>query len=100
MSEPCNWIVFHAHPTRFAEAEDDDPDFYGVFVSPVSRREPEVLLEEVLANRKLFLAQVVETRSMKASVDWGMYERLKAQVEEAGYGLALTKLERGLKLEE
>jgi hypothetical protein len=100
MSEPCNWIVFHAHPHRFQESEDEHPDFYGVFVCPVSRRGAEALLEEVLTNRNLFLAQIVESRVMKTGVDWGMYERLKLQVEQSGFGLALTKLERGLKLEE
>ena len=100
MAETCNWIVFHAHPTRMGEEEDEHPDFYGVFVCPASRREPEVLLEEVLVNRKLFLAQIVEHRALKLDIDWGMNERLKAQVEQAGFGLSLTKLERGLKLEE
>jgi hypothetical protein len=100
MAEMCNWIMFYAHPTRLAESEDEHPEYYGVFVSPASRREPEALLEEVLVNRKLFLAQIVERRAMKPEVDWGMYERLKAQVEQAGFGMALTKLQRNVAMEE
>lgn len=96
MPEACNWIVFHAHPTRFLESEDEHPDFYGVFVCPVSRREPEVLLGEVLSNRRLFLAEIVESGPVKAEADWGMNERLKAQVEQVGFGLSLTKLQRGV----
>ena len=100
MSEACTWIIFHAHPTRFVGEEDEHPDFYGVFVCPASRREPEKLLEEVLTNRKLFLAQIVEQRSMRTDVDWGMNERLKTEVERTGFAVTLTKLQRNLALEE
>ena len=54
--------------------------------------EPEQLLGEVLSNRKLFLAQIRDSRSVAKSADWGMNERLKAQVDEQGFGLSLTKM--------
>ena len=95
MDKTCNWIVFQAHPTRFAESEDEHPDFFGVFVCPASRREPELLLGEVLGNRKLFLTQIRDRRSVAQRDDWGMNERLKAQIEEQGYGLSLTKIHYG-----
>jgi hypothetical protein len=100
MAERCNWIIFYAHPRRLAGDEEEAPEFYGVFVCPLSRREPEGLLEEALTNRKLFLSQIVERRVMKPEADWGMNERLKAEVERLGYGLRVTKLQRGMKLEE
>jgi len=99
MSDKCNWIVFQAHPRRFEETEDEHPDFFGVFVCPDSRREPELLLGEVLSNRKLFLAQITDTRSVAQSDDWGMNERLKAQVGEQGYGIALTKIHGSAKVD-
>jgi hypothetical protein len=92
MAETCNWIVFHAHPTHFVASEDNHPDFFGVFVCPSSRSEPEQLLREVLTNRKLFLADIRETRSVAKTADWGMNERLKAQVDGEGFGLSLTKM--------
>jgi hypothetical protein len=92
MAEACNWIVFHAHPTHFVESDDKHPDFFGVFVCPASRSEPEQLLGEVLSNRKLFLAQIRDSRSVAKTADWGMNERLKAQVDEEGFGLSLTKM--------
>ena len=98
MAEPCNWIIFYAHPTRLAE-EDEHPEFYGVFICPVSRRDPEVLMEEVLVNRKLFLAQIVEQRVTTVDREWGINERLKAEVERSGYGLSVTKLQRNVTLE-
>ncbi len=100
MPDACNWIIFHAHSTRFDAEEDEHPEFYGVFVSPPERREPEALLQEVLTNRKLFLAQIVERRAMPLHRDWGMYERLKREVDRSGYGVAITKLERNVVLEE
>jgi hypothetical protein len=96
MSEACTWIVFRAHPTRFTESEDEHPDFFGVFVCPMSRREPELLLGEILSNRKLFLARIDESRSVDPKADWGVNERLKAQVEEQGYGISLTKVHQAL----
>jgi hypothetical protein len=46
------------------------------------------------------LAQIVERRAMKLEVDWGTNERLKVQVEQAGFGIALTKLQRNVAMEE
>ena len=96
MSDACTWIVFHAHPTRLVESKKEHADFYGTFVCPASRSEPDQLLAEVLANRKLFLAKIVDRRSKVRADDWGMNERLKAQVQEQGFGLALTKIHHGL----
>ncbi len=92
MTEPCAWIVFQAHPTKFTESEDEHPEFFGVFVCPASRPEPEQLLGEVLTNRKLFLAEITDRRTTSKTTDWGMHERLKAQIDEQGYGLSLIKL--------
>jgi len=100
MAETCSWFIFYAHPTRLREDDEESPEYYGVFVCPGARRDPEALLQEVLTNRKLFLSQVVEQRSMRLDRDWGSNERLKAQVEQVGYGMAVTKLQRGMKLED
>jgi hypothetical protein len=99
MAEKCNWIVFQAHPRRFEETEDEHPDFFGVFVVPASRREPEMLLGEVLTNRKLFLAQITGSKSVPLTDDWGMNERLKAQMNEQGYGMSLTKIHGSAKVD-
>jgi hypothetical protein len=96
MSELCTWIVFNAHPTKFTKKEDEHPDFFGIFVCPVSRRDPEELLGEILGNRKLFLTRINEHKSVKKSADWGMNERLKSQVDEHGFGVSLTKVHQGL----
>ena len=96
MSETYTWIVFSAHPSPFSEKEDDHPDFFGIFVCPVSRRDPEQLLDEVLRNRKLFLARINDQKTVKKSADWGMNERLKSEVEEHGYGMSVTKVHQGL----
>jgi hypothetical protein len=96
MSDVCTWIVFHAHPGKFVASEDGHPDFFGIFVCPVSRREPESLLEEILTNRKLFLTRINDQKPVKKSADWGVNERLKGEVEEHGYGMALTKVYQGL----
>jgi hypothetical protein len=95
MAEAFNWITFHAHTTRFEEGEEKHPDFFGIFICPVLRREPEQLLAEVLSNRNLFLAQIVDRRPKAKADDWGMNERLKAQIDEQGYGFTLTKIHRG-----
>jgi len=92
MVEACNWIVFHAHSTPFVESEDKHPDFFGNFICPESRRDPEQLLGEVLDNQKLFLTQISGSRLVSKTADWGMHERLKVQVEEQGYGFSLTKI--------
>ena len=99
MAEVCNWITFQAHPRRFEETEDEHPDFFGVFVCPVSRREPEQLLGEVLSNRKLFLAQMTDSRSVKKADDWGMNERLKTQIDDQGYGISLMKIHGSAKVD-
>lgn len=95
MSEKCNWIVFQAHPTQFNKKEDHHPDFRGVFVCQTLRREPEQLLREVLGNQKLVLVQITGSKAAKRSDDWGMNERLKAQLDQQGYGIALTKIQQG-----
>ena len=96
MTEICTWIVFHAHPTQFikekGKEEDFHPDFFGVFVCPELRTEPEQLLGEVLGNRNLTLVYRADTQLKSKSVDWGMHERLKAQMDEQGYGMSLIKL--------
>ena len=43
----------------------------------------------------IFLAQIRDSRSVSQTSDWGMNERLKAQIEEQGYGLSLTKIHHG-----
>jgi hypothetical protein len=92
MPEKCTWITFHAHPTKFVKEEDHHPDFFGVFVCPTSRRDPEHLLEELLTNRKLLLTEIRSNQLKAQTVDWGMNERLKAEIDDHGYGLALTKM--------
>ena len=92
MPEMCTWIAFHAHPTRFERSRDNHPDFFGVFVCPVLRGEPEQLLKELLTNRKLFLTTIGDTQQKSKSADWGLNERLKAQLELEGFGLSLTKM--------
>jgi hypothetical protein len=58
----------------------------------VSRREAEELLLEVLTIRKVFLVQITDRRRVKRDAFWGMNERLKQQIDELGYGIALTKV--------
>jgi hypothetical protein len=99
MAEKCNWITFQAHTNRYNADEDDHPDFFGVFVCPMLRREPEQLLGEVLSNRKLFLVQISDTRAVSRDDDWGMNERLKAQMDEQGFGFALTKIHGSAKVD-
>jgi len=94
MAEKCTWIVFHAHPTRFVKKDDHHPDFFGIFVCPTSRRDPEQLLGELLSNRKLLLVEIDLQQLKPKDADWGMNERLKAQMDEQGFGLALTKMQR------
>jgi hypothetical protein len=96
MAEICIWIVFQAHPSQLTDKKDQHPDFFGHFICPSSRRDPEELLAEVLSNRKLFLAQITSRRTIAKAADWGMQEQLKTQVDEQGYGLSLTKVHRGL----
>jgi hypothetical protein len=90
MAEMYTWILFHAHPTQFVEQEDFHPDFFGTFVCPVSRPEPEQLLKEILGNRKLTLIDIRSIQKKSSADDWGMNERLKSQLEE-GYGMSLIK---------
>jgi hypothetical protein len=90
MAEIFTWIVFHAHPAQFVEEEDFHPDFFGTFVCPVSRPEPEQLLKEVLGNRKLALIDIRGVQRKSIADDWGMHERLKSQLDE-GYGMSLIK---------
>ena len=92
MPEKCTWIVFHAHPTKFVKEEDHHPDFFGVFVCPTLRRDPEHLLEELLSNRKLLLTEIRTNQLKLKATDWGVNERLKAEIDDHGYGLALTKM--------
>ena len=92
MAEKYTWIVFHAHPSQFIQEEDFHPDFFGTFVCPASRSEPELLLKEVLGNRKLSLIDIRSTQLKSKDDDWGMNERLKSQLEE-GYGMSLVKMQ-------
>ncbi len=94
MPEICTWIFFYAHPTQFVKEEDRHPDFFGIFVCLESRRDPEQLLGELLSNRKLLLTEISSSQRKSKSVDWGMNERLKVQMDEHGYGLSLTKMQR------
>ena len=96
MSEKCNWIAFQAHATQFNKKEDHHPDFFGTFICPISRPEPEQLLGELIRNKNLFLVQISSTKTVLKSADWGMHERLKAQVDEQGYGLALMKIQQAV----
>ncbi|MEJ0000175.1 MAG: hypothetical protein WDO13_14010 [Verrucomicrobiota bacterium] len=95
MAERVRWISFRAHPSRLREDDDQAPDYFGIFVCPLARSAPEELLGELLGNRSLFLAQVDSSRPEKAEEPWGLHERLKVQVQRQGYGLALTKVQRG-----
>ena len=92
MAEKCTWIDFRAHPSGFIPDEDFHPDFFGTFVCPASRTRPEELLVEVLGNRKLALIEIGGTHSKSKSEEWGMYERLKAVVDEQGFGISLMKV--------
>jgi len=92
MTEKITWMVFNAHPTGFIEEEDFHPDYFGTFVCPESRREPQQLLIEVLGNQKLSLIQINNTQRKSLADDWGMNERLKHQLNEQGFGLTLVKL--------
>ena len=96
MAEKCNWISFQAHATQFNKKEDHHPDFFGAFVCPASRPEPEQLLGELLRNRKLFLVQISGSKSVDKASDWGMHERLKAQIDDQGYGLSLMKIQQAV----
>jgi hypothetical protein len=92
MAEMLTWIVFRAHPVQFIREEDFHPDFFGNFVCPASRSEPELLLKEVLANQKLSLIDITSTRLKSKADEWGMNERLKGPLEEQGYGISLVKM--------
>jgi hypothetical protein len=92
MPEKVTWIIFNAHPTGFIEEEDFHPDFFGTFVCPALRSEPEQLLKEVLGNQKLTLIQINSTQLKSRADDWGMNERLKAQLDEQGFGISLVKV--------
>jgi len=92
MAELYRWIGFNAHPTAFIEEEDFHPDFFGTFVCPELRTEPEELLKEVLTNQKLSLIEIRAKQMKSSDEDWGMNERLKKQVDQQGYGLSLVKM--------
>ena len=92
MTEKFTWIVFRAHPTRMVQDEDFHPDFFGTFVCPASRREPEALLKEVLGNQELSLIDVSSTQLKSKSDEWGMNERLKGPLDQQGYGISLVKV--------
>jgi hypothetical protein len=93
MAEKITWIVFRAHPSGFDEEEDFHPDFFGTFVCPASRPEPELLLKEVLTNQKLTLIEVNSTQLKSKEVDWGMNERLKQPLDEYGYAISMVKVQ-------
>jgi hypothetical protein len=93
MTEKITWITFHAHPTQLVEEEDFHPDFFGVFVVPVSRSEPQSLLKEVLGNRKLSLIDISNTQLKSKADDWGINERLKGQIDDHGFGINLVKMQ-------
>ena len=93
MAEKCTWIVFRAHPGGFVPDEDFHPDFFGTFVCPASRSEPELLLKEVLGNQKLSLIDIGSTQLKSKTDEWGMNERLKRPLEEQGFGIALVKVQ-------
>ena len=95
MAEKCTWIVFRAHPKGFIPDEDFHPDYFGTFVCPASRSRPEELLEEVLGNQKLALIDIGSTQLKSKADEWGMNERLKAPLEEQGFGMSLVKVEVG-----
>lgn len=91
MAEKFTWIVFRAHPSRLNEGSDSSPDFFGTFVCPVSRSEPEELLRELLSTRGLFLVHITNTEMKKETDYWGLYERLRTEVAQQGYGIALMR---------
>jgi hypothetical protein len=93
MAEKYTWIVFKAHPFQLVQEEDFHPDFIGTFVCPSSRSEPELLLKEVLGNRKLALIDITGTQLKSKADEWGMNERLKASLDEMGYGIAMVKMQ-------
>jgi hypothetical protein len=93
MAEKCTWIVFRAHPSGFVQDEDFHPDFFGTFVCPASRSEPELLLKEVLGNQKLSLIDIGSTQLKSPTDEWGLNERLKRPLEEQGFGIALVKVQ-------
>ena len=94
MADKVTWITFRAHPVGFdIDDEDFHPDFFGTFVCPMSRQEPEVLLKEVLSNQNMAFIDIRSTQ-LKATGDaWGMNERLKRPLDEQGYGMSLIKVE-------
>jgi hypothetical protein len=94
MVEKYTWIVFRAHPLGFIADEDFHPDFFGTFVCPATRREPEFLLKELLENQKLALIDISSTQLKSKADDWGMNERLKGPLKDQGYGLSLVKTRR------
>jgi hypothetical protein len=92
MAEMYTWIVFHAHPTAFIKEEDFHPDYFGTFVCPALRTEPESLLAELLGNQKLSMTNLNSKQLKSKALDWGLNERLKKQVDDHGYGLNLIKM--------
>jgi hypothetical protein len=92
MAEKCTWITFYAHPSQFKEDEDFHPDFFGTFVCPELRTHPEELVHEVLKNQKLALIEIRGKQIKFREDDWGMNERLKKQIDQQGYGMALVKM--------
>jgi len=94
MADKCTWITFRAHPTGFdADDEDFHPDFFGTFVCPTSREQPELLLKEVLSNQNLTLIDIRSTQLKSKGDAWGMNERLRAPLEEHGYGMSIVKVQ-------
>jgi hypothetical protein len=93
MAEKVTWIVFRAHPSGFTPEDDFHPDFFGTFVCPVSRPEPELLLKEVLGNQKLALIDIGSTQLKSKADPWGMNERLKRPLDEQGFGISLVKVQ-------
>jgi hypothetical protein len=96
MAGACNWILFYAHPHRINQDDEVRPDYYGVFVYPMDRREPEGLLQELLSNRSLYLARIVEQRRMKLDDGWGLNEKLKAVFVKEGLALSLMQIKHGV----
>src|SRR5476651_2539567 len=92
MAEMYTWIVFHAHPTAFIQEEDFHPDYFGTFAVPAERTEPELLLKELLGNQKLSMTNLNSKQLKSKSLDWGLNERLKKEVDDQGYGLNLIKM--------
>jgi hypothetical protein len=92
MAEMYTWIVFHAHPTAFIKEEDFHPDYFGTFVCPALRTEPELLLKELLGNQQLSMTNLNSKQLKSKVLDWGLNERLKKDVDNHGYGLNLIKM--------